>query len=322
MVLVTLLVGAQLAAGPLCTPAEVAAVEQALATAPTRPDPEADPGREPLPERRCGPAEARTVRQVLSRCRPAPAQAVLLMGGGRCLMQAGFQHEAAQLLRRFLHLLPQDPTVSPERARDRRDRVRRWLMQLGQEAPDTAILQLRSNLDGVQVRHLEHFPEGVILGAGETRLAQPPGPRVLSLTAPGFHRVELPVDLVDGEQTRAEVDWRLHLQPRYAVLLRSWDDFVRSGLTPAAYLARGRRPWGIAAGAVLVGAGAVLVGLCAAGAAGACNEPWKQGVAYSAAALLGGGGLLGLLSALAAPLERRPPPSLAPLQPGDHLDGQ
>lgn len=301
-----------------CPPEEARRIEDALRSAPLVSEPPPNrPDAPSAPERTCALPQAEIIRAVLGRCQPRPDQSVLLLGAGRCLQQAGFRQEAAATYRKLLAALPADRTVSPERARDRRDRVRRWMIEMGEEAPPTASLILRSNVSGAQVRHLAGYPEDqtVVLGGGDTRIGQPPGERRLSLSLQGFSRVELPVDLVDGAETRGEVDWRRHVQPKYSFLLQSWDDWVKSGLTPSGYADSKRRPIAVAVSVLGLAAGAVLIGVCAGNAGDVCDAQWKQGVTYGAGALLGGAGLVGLFSSLGGRSERRLPPTLPTLPP-------
>ncbi len=295
---------------PVCSPAQVEAIEAALREAPMSAEvPEDAPaGAAPVKERRCGLSQGQSVRKVLASCKPAATQAVVYLGAGRCVQQAGYGQEAARAFRAYL--ATGDPSVSPERGKERRDRVRRWLKELGDEAPPSSLLVLGSNLRGPLVTHLQDYPDGVTLEKGDNRIGQPPGPRRLSLALPGFDRVELKVDLIDGETSRAEVDWRQHLSPRYLRLLGSWDDFAKSNLTPSGFYARKQRPITIVLSMLLAGAGAALIGVCAANVNDACDSAWKEGLAYGFGATLALSGLLGTLTTLATPLEAMPQPGL------------
>jgi hypothetical protein len=291
-----------------CQQAQIAAIEEALQQAPR----EEEEG-----ERRCTLAQAQAVRQVLRACEVQPAQAVVHLGAGRCLYAGGLLAEAAASYRAYLRLSPRDRSVSIERTRERRQRVRRWLDELGESAPGGATLVLRSNLSGVVVRPLPlsgavQPEDGVVVGAGESRLDLEPGSRRLRLFVPGFNVVDMAVDLLDGEETRVEVDWRRHIQARHAHLIGRWEDLKRSGLSPAGFEDRRRRPLAGVIAALLLGGGAALVGVCAANVGGACDASWKQGVAYSAGIGLGVVGLAGGLAALISPVERLPAPTVVP----------
>lgn len=290
-----------------CQQAQIDAIEEALQQAP----------KDEEGEQRCALAQAQAVRQVLRACEVGPAQAVVHLGAGRCLQAAGLLAEAASSYRAYLRLSPRDRTVSSERTRERRQRVRRWLEGLGESAPGGATLVLRSNLSGVVVRPLplsgaDRPEDGTVVGAGESRLDLEPGSRRVRLFVPGFNVVDMAVDLLDGEETRVEVDWRRHLQARHAHLLGRWEDLRRSGLSPAGFEDRRRRPLAGVIGALLLGGGAALVGVCAANTGGACDASWKQGVAYSAGIGLAVVGLAGGLAALVSPVERLPAPTILP----------
>lgn len=294
------------AAAGACAPEQVAAIEQALRDAPL--SYEVKP-----PEKVCGRQQAMAIRRVLAACQPAPAQAVLYLGAGRCLQQAGYNGEAIAAYRHYIE--GGDPAVTPERAEERRDRVRRWLKELGEPEPPTAALLLRSDLQGPTVRYLEGYPNGVVVGQGTTRIPQPPGARRLSLNLKGFERVELPVELYDGEAAHAEVEWQKHLSPRYGFLRGRWDDFRKSGLTPAGYVDRRQRPLTVALSLLVAGAGAALIGVCAANTGDACDATWKQGLAYGFGVVLGLSGILGAVAGFASPLERLPSPELPVTSP-------
>lgn len=279
-----------------CSPAQVAELEAALQAAP------AVGG-----EHRCEGPQARRALALLNACRPTPAQAVVYLGAGRCFQQAGLSRDAARAYRAYL--AGDDTAVSAERAAERRQRAGRWLRELGEPDPPTATLVLHSNLRGARVDHLGGRPETLLLDRGDNRLPQPPGARRLSLSLRGFERVDLDVDLHDGETTRAEVDWRAHLQPRYAGLLGRWDDYERRNLTPAGYMDRRQRPVSAVLGLLVAGAGAALLAVCATNANGACDAGWQQGLAYGFGSLFALSGTVGLVGSLAAPYEALPAPS-------------
>ena len=178
------------------------------------------------------------------------------------------------------------------------------------EAPPSALLLLGSNLRGPLVTHLENYPDGLTLEKGDNRIGQPPGPRRLSLSLPGFDRVEVKVDLIDGETIQAQVDWRKHLSSRYLRLLGNWDDFAGSNLTPAGYYAGKQRPITVVLSLLLAAGGGALIGVCAANVNASCDSTWKEGLAYGFGATLAISGLLGTLTTLATPLESMPQPGL------------
>lgn len=256
----------------------------------------------------CAAAEVAQIIGVLRRCNPAPAEAVVHLGAGRCLQQAGLRQEAIRQYEAYL--ASGDPSVSRARAAERRERVRIWLKELGQPDPGTAPLVVSSNLRGALVRHLEGYPDGLTLDAGDNRLMQPPGSRTLSLSLKGFERVDLPVDLLDDVEARVSVDWREHLSPRYAALRIRWDDFQRSGLTPAGYVEKKQKPLSVIGSLLLAAGGAGLIAVCAVNVNGACDADWQKGLAYSFGALFAIGGTVGALGSLFKPVEPLPPPGL------------
>lgn len=303
------------AALPPCSAQAAAQIEAVLQSAPEQPvetGPRAVPEL-PLPpveeparmERTCGALEAQRAAAVLDTCEPAPAQAVLLLGVGRCLQQAQRGAEAA---RRYRDYLQRTDAVSPERAAERRARVVRWLAELGEPPPETATLVFTSNLRGAVLRELAGYSQGLVVDRGESRIPQPPGPRRVRVLAPGFESLVLPVELQDAREARAAVDFRPLLLPAHRALLARWDDFAASGLTPEGYEARRRRPLSVGLSLIALAGGAALIGVCAANVNDACDAGWKQGVAYGAGSLLGLAGVIGVIGALLVAPQAMPPP--------------
>lgn len=297
-----------------CTPAQADAITAVLRAAPEQPAPETPridpslPRPEATQERRCGPREAREAQRLFA-CTPTPEQAVLYMGVGRCLQQAGQGTQAAAAYRAYLMA---EDAASEDRREDRRARVRAWLAELDEPPVATAQVIFESNLRGPLARELAGHPDGLVLDAGETRVPQPPGPRTVRVLAPGFAPRAVPLDLPDRGEARVKLDFRELLLPQHRALLGRWDDFAQSGLTPEGYEARRRRPLGVALGLLLTAGGGAVIGICAAGVGGACDAGWKQGLAYTAGGLFVVSGLISTLGTLLAPPQAMPQPGPAP----------
>lgn len=278
-------------------------MEELLQSAPEQPVEGGPVAKGPRTERRCGPLEAQRATALLAQCRPAPEQAVLFIGIGRCQQDGGMRPEA---IRSYEHYLGMVDSAGRERVVERRARVQRWLEAMGEAPATTSLLVVESNLRGVSVRELAGYPDGFILNEGQNKIPQPPGARQVLLSLPGFERVDVNLQLRDQEPLRIAVDWRRHLSPRYRGLLAQWDEFVKSGLTPEGFQLRRQRPLSVLVGLLVMGGGGALIGVCAADINGACDAGWKQGLAYGFGVTLGVSGLVSLLGALLAPLPRLP----------------